>query len=143
MHDLAYTALMAGKFGSIDTCSESQYKAQRHYMVRIARSVPIFMLLGDHDGERGDRADMAEWSPGMRCHTAKGESEAVKLVKNQHDLLLPHLDRRRIIASAPFRESRAKREKCVFTADSPSGRVSSVQPHSPPLHAATLHGRRR
>jgi hypothetical protein len=73
MHDLAYTALMAGKFGSIDTCSESQYKAQRHYMVRIARSVPIFMLLGDHDGERGDRADMAEWSPGMRCHTAKGE----------------------------------------------------------------------
>ncbi len=23
---------MAGKFGSIDTCSESQYKAQRYYM---------------------------------------------------------------------------------------------------------------
>ncbi len=65
---------MAGKFGSIDTCSESQYKALRYYMVRIARSVPIFMLLGDHDGERGDRADMAEWSPGMRCHTATGES---------------------------------------------------------------------
>jgi hypothetical protein len=114
MHDLAYTALMAGKFGSIDTCSESQYKAQRHYMVRIARSVPIFMLLGDHDGERGDRADMAEWSPGMRCHTAKGESEAVKLVKNQHDLLLPHPDRRR--SSLRHHSAKAERrgKKCVF-----------------------------
>lgn len=35
-------------------------------MGRIAHSVPIFMVLGNHDGERGDRADMANWSLGMR-----------------------------------------------------------------------------
>lgn len=65
MIDLGDTT-MVDKFGSFYTRSESQYKAQRFYMGRIAHSVPIFMVLGNHDGERGDRADMANWSLGMR-----------------------------------------------------------------------------
>lgn len=65
MIDLGDTT-MVDKFGSFYTRSESQYKAQRYYMGRIAHSVPIFMVLGNHDGERGDRADMANWSLGMR-----------------------------------------------------------------------------
>ena len=66
MHDLAYTAL-----------DGRQVRQHRHLLGvaiqsaallhgRIAHSVPIFMLLGNHEGERGDRADMAEWSLGMR-----------------------------------------------------------------------------
>jgi hypothetical protein len=35
-------------------------------MGRIAHSVPVFMVLGNHDGERGDRIEMANWSLGMR-----------------------------------------------------------------------------
>lgn len=67
MIDLGDTT-MVDKFGQFFRRSESQYKAQRYCMGRIAHSVPIFMALGNHDGERGDRADMAEWSLGMR-HT--------------------------------------------------------------------------
>ena len=65
MIDLGDTT-MVDKFGSFYTRSESQYKAQRFYMGRIAHSVPIFMVLGNHDGERGERSDMAEWSLNMR-----------------------------------------------------------------------------
>ncbi|MCB1208777.1 MAG: metallophosphoesterase [Verrucomicrobiales bacterium] len=65
MIDLGDTT-MVDKFGSFYTRSESQFKAQRYYMGRIAHSVPMFMVLGNHDGERGDRADMANWSQGMR-----------------------------------------------------------------------------
>jgi predicted phosphodiesterase len=67
MIDLGDT-MMVDKFGQFFRRSESQYKAQRYYMGRIAHSVPIFMVLGNHDGERGDRVEMAEWSLGMR-HT--------------------------------------------------------------------------
>ena len=67
MMDLGDTT-MVDKFGQFFRRSESQYKAQRYYMGRIAHSVPIFMVLGNHDGERGERSDMAEWSLGMR-HT--------------------------------------------------------------------------
>ncbi|MFO1484301.1 MAG: metallophosphoesterase [Verrucomicrobiaceae bacterium] len=65
MIDLGDTT-MVDKFGNFYTRSESQYKAQRYYMGRIAHSVPIFMVLGNHDGERGDRLEMAEWSLNMR-----------------------------------------------------------------------------
>jgi len=65
MIDLGDTT-MVDKFGSFYTRSESQYKAQRYYIGRIAHSVPIIMVLGNHDGERGDRADMAKWSLRMR-----------------------------------------------------------------------------
>ncbi|MFZ4766329.1 MAG: metallophosphoesterase family protein, partial [Roseimicrobium sp.] len=65
MIDLGDTT-MVDKFGQFFRRSESQYLGQRYHMGRIAHSVPIFMVLGNHDGERGDRADMAEWSLGMR-----------------------------------------------------------------------------
>lgn len=67
MIDLGDTT-MVDKFGQFFRRSESQYKAQRYHIGRIAHSVPILMVLGNHDGERGDRADMAGWSLGMR-HT--------------------------------------------------------------------------
>lgn len=65
MIDLGDTT-MVDKFGRFYTRSESQYKAQRYYMGRIAHSVPIFMVLGNHDGERGSDPDMSEWSISMR-----------------------------------------------------------------------------
>jgi predicted phosphodiesterase len=67
MIDLGDTT-MVDKFGQFFRRSESQYKAQRYYMGRIAHSVPIFMVLGNHDGERGSDPEMSEWSLGMR-HT--------------------------------------------------------------------------
>jgi predicted phosphodiesterase len=67
MIDLGDTT-MVDKFGKFFRRSESQYKAQRYYMGRIAHSVPIFMVLGNHDGERGSDPEMSEWSLGMR-HT--------------------------------------------------------------------------
>lgn len=65
MVDLGDTT-MVDKFGSFYTRAESQYKAQRYYLGRLAHSAPVFMVLGNHDGERGDRMDMAKWSLGMR-----------------------------------------------------------------------------
>jgi predicted phosphodiesterase len=65
MIDLGDTT-MVDKFGRFYTRAESQYRAQRYYMGQLAHSVPLFMVLGNHDGERGDRADMAEWSLAMR-----------------------------------------------------------------------------
>ncbi len=67
MIDLGDTT-MVDKFGRFYTRSESQYKAQRYYMGRIAHSVPIFMVLGNHDGERGSDPEMSEWSLKQR-HT--------------------------------------------------------------------------
>lgn len=67
MIDLGDTT-MVDKFGKFFRRSESQYKAQRYYIGRIAHSVPIFMVLGNHDGERGSDTEMSEWSLGMR-HT--------------------------------------------------------------------------
>ncbi len=44
-----------------------QYIAQRYYFGLIAKSAPLFLVLGNHDGERGDRYDeksenMPAWS---------------------------------------------------------------------------------
>jgi len=44
-----------------------QYIAQRYYFGLIAKSAPLFLVLGNHDGERGDRYDesndnMPVWS---------------------------------------------------------------------------------
>lgn len=61
MIDLGDTT-MVDKFGKFYTRSESQYLGQRYYMGRIAHSVPIFMVLGNHDGERGDQLEMSNWS---------------------------------------------------------------------------------
>lgn len=67
MIDLGDTT-MVDKFGRFFRRSESQYKAQRYYMGSIAHSVPVFMVLGNHDGERGSDPEMSDWSLGMR-HT--------------------------------------------------------------------------
>jgi len=65
MIDLGDTT-MVDKFGKFYTRSESQYLGQRYYMGRIAHSVPIFMVLGNHDGERGDQLEMSNWSLARR-----------------------------------------------------------------------------
>ncbi len=57
---------MVDKFGTFYTRAASQYKAQRYHLGRLAHSVPVFMVLGNHDGERGDRPEMAAWSMDMR-----------------------------------------------------------------------------
>jgi hypothetical protein len=54
MIDLGDTT-MVDKFGKFYTRSESQYKAQRYYMGQIAHSTPIFLALGNHDGEKAER----------------------------------------------------------------------------------------
>ena len=65
MVDLGDTT-MVDKFGSFYTRSETQYRAQRYYFGQIGHSVPIYMTLGNHDGEKGERPEMAKWSVGMR-----------------------------------------------------------------------------
>jgi len=70
MIDLGDTT-MVDKFGSFFTRAESQYRAQRYYMGQIAHSVPVFLTLGNHDGEQGSRLtgqpnSMPLWSVGMR-----------------------------------------------------------------------------
>jgi hypothetical protein len=54
MVDLGDTT-MVDKFGSFYTRSESQYRAQRYYIGKIAHSIPILLALGNHDGEQGFR----------------------------------------------------------------------------------------
>ena len=47
-----------------------QYLAQRYYFGRLARSAPLFLVLGNHDGERrrwaGNAESLAVWANGMR-----------------------------------------------------------------------------
>ena len=61
---------MVDKFGTDFKKSEAQYLAQRYYIGNIAHSVPLFMVLGNHDGEVGSRLggpdSMPVWSVGMR-----------------------------------------------------------------------------
>jgi predicted phosphodiesterase len=56
MIDLGDTT-MVDKFGRFYTRAESQYRAQRYYMGQIAHSTPIFLALGNHDGESAERLD--------------------------------------------------------------------------------------
>ncbi|MFM8271832.1 MAG: metallophosphoesterase [Gemmata sp.] len=53
------------------TDAAPQYVAQRYFFGRIAHSAPLFLVLGNHDGERGDRYDgtadcMPVWSAARR-----------------------------------------------------------------------------
>jgi predicted phosphodiesterase len=61
---------MVDKFGRDFKKAESQYLAQRYYIGGIAHSVPVMMVLGNHDGEVGTQASgpdsMAQWSVAMR-----------------------------------------------------------------------------
>lgn len=70
MVDLGDTT-MVDKFGTFYTRSSSQYLAQRFYIGRLAHSVPVYLVLGNHDGEKGERLrgtemSMPLWSVGMR-----------------------------------------------------------------------------
>ncbi|MCE9520303.1 MAG: metallophosphoesterase family protein [Verrucomicrobia bacterium] len=62
---------MVDKFGKFYTRAETQYRAQRYYLGQTAHSVPVFLTLGNHDGEKGERLtgeknSMPLWSVGMR-----------------------------------------------------------------------------
>ncbi|HEY1189165.1 MAG TPA: metallophosphoesterase family protein, partial [Gemmata sp.] len=49
-----------------------QYVAQRYYFGRVAHSAPLFLVLGNHDGERLDRSDgTADCMPVWSCLTRK------------------------------------------------------------------------
>jgi hypothetical protein len=51
------------------TAAQPQYLAQRYYMSLIGQAAPLFLVLGNHDGEgapRGQVNDMSAWSAQLR-----------------------------------------------------------------------------
>lgn len=61
---------MTGKHESRDGAAR-QYLAQRYYLGQLCRSAPLFLVLGNHDGEeakllRGGADSLAVWSNQMR-----------------------------------------------------------------------------
>jgi phosphatidylethanolamine-binding protein (PEBP) family uncharacterized protein/predicted phosphodiesterase len=65
MIDLGDT-FMTDKRGRDYESALPQYDAQRYYFSRVAHSAPLFMVLGNHDGEKGtsgrDANDIGPWS---------------------------------------------------------------------------------
>ncbi len=65
MIDLGDT-FMTDKRGNEFKSALPQYDAQRYYFSRLAHSVPLFMVLGNHDGEKGTSGpgvdDIGPWS---------------------------------------------------------------------------------
>lgn len=62
---------MTDKYGANYRDAEAQYYAQRYYFGRLCHSAPLFLTLGNHDGEAGwsfsPRDDnISVWSHGMR-----------------------------------------------------------------------------
>ncbi len=61
---------MTDKRGREFKTAEPQYIAQRYYFGKLCNSAPLFMVLGNHDGEwgyaRGDADAMAPWSFAQR-----------------------------------------------------------------------------
>lgn len=51
--------------------STSQYLAQRYYLGRVGAAMPVFLALGNHDGQAGwvdrNHAGMTEWARAMRA----------------------------------------------------------------------------
>lgn len=60
---------MTDKFPRFEDAA-SQYLAQRYYLGRVGRIMPVFLALGNHDGEAGwmtrDRGAMTEWARATR-----------------------------------------------------------------------------
>jgi predicted phosphodiesterase len=61
---------MTGKHASRETAAK-QYLAQRYYFGLVGRSAPVFLVLGNHDGEesnllRGGADSLAVWANAMR-----------------------------------------------------------------------------
>jgi len=52
------------------TNAEPQYLAQRYYLGQVAQTAPLFLVLGNHDGEGAPRGnagyDTSTWAAGMR-----------------------------------------------------------------------------
>ncbi len=69
MIDLGDT-FMTDKRGRDFKAALPQYDAQRYYFSRVAHSVPLFMVLGNHDGEKGTSGtgadDIGPWSYAQR-----------------------------------------------------------------------------
>lgn len=69
MIDLGDT-FMTDKRGADFKSALAQYDAQRYYFSRVAHSVPLFMVLGNHDGEKGtsgkNTEDIGPWSYSQR-----------------------------------------------------------------------------
>ncbi|MFZ4576450.1 MAG: metallophosphoesterase, partial [Phycisphaerales bacterium] len=69
MIDLGDT-FMTDKRGNEFKSALPQYDAQRYYFSRVAHSVPPFMVLGNHDGEKGTSGtaanDIGPWSYAQR-----------------------------------------------------------------------------
>ncbi len=56
-------SFMTGKRGQDYQRARPQYDAQRYYFGLACHAMPLFMVLGNHDGERGDVGrGIAEWS---------------------------------------------------------------------------------
>ncbi len=57
---------MTDKRGAEFTRTEAQYDAQRYWLGIACRSMPLFMVLGNHDGEKGESGtaagDIGPWS---------------------------------------------------------------------------------
>ena len=64
---------MSDKISSLDE-AEKQYLAQRYYFGRLCHSIPLLMVLGNHDGISGNRsgrkkyAELTAWSIQRRAH---------------------------------------------------------------------------
>lgn len=56
---------MTDKFPAFQDAA-TQYLAQRYYFGRIGTAMPVFLALGNHDGETGTRPDMTAWASSMR-----------------------------------------------------------------------------
>ncbi len=69
MIDLGDT-FMTDKRGQEFKRALAQYHAQRYYFSRVGHSVPLFMVLGNHDGEKGTSGkgadDIGPWSYAQR-----------------------------------------------------------------------------
>ena len=61
---------MTDKRGGNFTETRAQYDAQRYYFGLLCKSAPLFMVLGNHDGEKGTsgsrQSDIGPWSFHMR-----------------------------------------------------------------------------
>lgn len=57
---------MTGKRRSDFKPAFPQYLAQRYYFGLVGHSAPLFLVLGNHDGEGGSPAGMAAWSNDLR-----------------------------------------------------------------------------
>ncbi len=78
---------MTGKHPSRESAAK-QYLAQRYYFGLIGNHVPLFLVLGNHDGEEVKRAgetELADWSRSMRMkYFSNPEPDGFYTGNNRH-----------------------------------------------------------